>query len=141
MINKGLIFDGLVFATYRDRALYIRTLVRDRPQWLKDNPGLWETIEDAERKDARSAEQEIGGEPSVIGPCSPADADTQSDSNDSANIDVRLETSRLQISRPCRKRLRQRLLLQCPQALETKSRSKGGVMSPLNSSHRCSEFR
>ena len=66
VINKGLIFDGLVFATYRDRALYIRTLVRDRPQWLKDNPELWETIEDAQRKDARSAEEEIGGELSGI---------------------------------------------------------------------------
>ncbi len=87
MINKGLIFDGLVFATYRDRALYIRTLVRDRPQWLKDNPELWETMEDAQRRDARSAEEEIGGELSGIRPNSGSGADIQGDSNDSAKVD------------------------------------------------------
>jgi predicted DNA-binding transcriptional regulator AlpA len=93
VINKGLIFDGLVFATYRDRSLYIRTVIRDRPQWLKDHPEVWETIENAERKDARRlTAQEIRGEPSGIGPSSPAGADPQNDSSDTAEVDdVRLE--------------------------------------------------
>jgi hypothetical protein len=54
-INNGRIFDGILFATHRDRALYIRTLVRDRPQWLKDNPDSWRSIEDVQREAAQPA--------------------------------------------------------------------------------------
>jgi predicted DNA-binding transcriptional regulator AlpA len=48
MTDPSLIVDGILFATHRDRALYLGTSVRDRPRWLKDNPGRWRRLEDAE---------------------------------------------------------------------------------------------
>jgi predicted DNA-binding transcriptional regulator AlpA len=68
VINKGLVFNGLIFATYNDRSLYIRTLVRDRPQWSKEHPQVWRTVKDAEREATRSALHETGGELSDVRP-------------------------------------------------------------------------
>ena len=88
MIDKGLIFDGLVFATPRDRALYIGTLVRDRPRWLKDHPEAWETLEQAERRAIRSAPRETRGALTELN--SGGGADGRSNSQDSAKAaDVR----------------------------------------------------
>jgi hypothetical protein len=87
VIDKGLIFNGLVFATHRHRGLYIGTSLRHRPQWLKDHPKVWETIEDAERRDACPTGVEIGGELSDIRPKSGAGDDIQDDSNDPAKVD------------------------------------------------------
>jgi hypothetical protein len=50
MINKGLVFDGLLFATYNDRGRYIGTLIRNRPQWLKDNPDKWWSVADIQEQ-------------------------------------------------------------------------------------------
>jgi hypothetical protein len=49
-INKGLVLDKYMFATYRDRALYIRTPLRNRVQWLKDNPTKWRLLSDVEEE-------------------------------------------------------------------------------------------
>jgi predicted DNA-binding transcriptional regulator AlpA len=54
-IVEGRVCDGILFATHRDRLLYIRTLVRNRPQWLKDNPEAWRRIEDIQREAASVA--------------------------------------------------------------------------------------
>jgi hypothetical protein len=49
-INKALTFDGFVFPTQFDRIRYIVTLVRDRPQWLENNPGKWRRIKDVQQE-------------------------------------------------------------------------------------------
>lgn len=54
-IVEGRVFDGMLFATHLDRLLYIRTLVRNRPQWLKENPETWRRIEDIQREAASLA--------------------------------------------------------------------------------------
>jgi predicted DNA-binding transcriptional regulator AlpA len=41
VINSSLVADGFLFATHRDRALYLRESARERPQWLKENKGKW----------------------------------------------------------------------------------------------------
>jgi predicted DNA-binding transcriptional regulator AlpA len=87
VINKGLIFGGLVFATHRDRGLYIGTSLRDRPQWLKAHPEAWRTIEDEEREAARSVQHQTSGGLSRIGADFGTGADAQTDGNDSAKAD------------------------------------------------------
>jgi hypothetical protein len=37
-INRGLVFDGLLFKTFNARGRYIGTDTAKRPQWLKDHP-------------------------------------------------------------------------------------------------------
>jgi predicted DNA-binding transcriptional regulator AlpA len=54
-IVEGRVCEGILFATPRDRALYIGTLVRNRPQWLKQNAGRWRRIEDIQREAASLA--------------------------------------------------------------------------------------
>ena len=68
MIDKGRTFDGLVFLTNLHRILYIRTLVRDRPEWLKKNVGVWRRIEDVLQEAAPpgppvESEIDLGAEP------------------------------------------------------------------------------
>jgi hypothetical protein len=50
VIDQGLVFDGLLFATHRDRALYIRESRRDRPRWLNEHPDVWIRIQDIEQE-------------------------------------------------------------------------------------------
>ena len=38
-INAGLIFDGILFATYLDRGRYIGTGTKNRARWLEKNAG------------------------------------------------------------------------------------------------------
>jgi len=45
-INAGLIFDGILFDTYLDRALYIRTETKYRARWLERNAGKWRRLQD-----------------------------------------------------------------------------------------------
>ena len=44
-INAGLIFDGILFDTYLDRARYIRA-EGQRRRWLEQNPGKWRRLND-----------------------------------------------------------------------------------------------
>src|SRR5712691_6977645 len=50
VIDQGLVFDGFLFATHLDRCRYIGTPVRNRPQWLKNNPGAWRRIADVQQE-------------------------------------------------------------------------------------------
>ena len=54
-IVEGRVCDGILFAEHRDRLFYIRTLVRKRPQWLKENEGRWRYIKDIQREAASLA--------------------------------------------------------------------------------------
>lgn len=45
-INAGLIFDGILFDTYLDRARYIRTETKNRARWLEQNAGKWWRLKD-----------------------------------------------------------------------------------------------
>jgi hypothetical protein len=47
-IDPTRVVDGFLFETHRDRALYIRQLVKDRSQWLKDNPHVWKHLPDVQ---------------------------------------------------------------------------------------------
>ncbi len=64
-IVEGRVCDGILFAEHRDRILYIRTLVRDRPQWLKENAGKWRRIEDI-RREAASLAAPVESEVNVV---------------------------------------------------------------------------
>jgi hypothetical protein len=45
VINKGLIFDGMIFNTPIARCRYIGTVTAKRPQWLNDHRGEWTKLE------------------------------------------------------------------------------------------------
>ena len=45
-INQGLILDGIVFASFRDRGRYASTETRFKPGWLQQNPGKWIRLKD-----------------------------------------------------------------------------------------------
>src|SRR5712691_700438 len=74
MIDRSLVVGDFLFATHRDRALYIGKLVRDRPRWLKDNPGAWRRIADVQQETAslpRRVESEDLVEAIAAGPSPP----------------------------------------------------------------------
>lgn len=67
----GRIFDGFLFDTHRDRALYIRTETRYRKRWLEQNPGKWWRLDDVLQRSGLPLAQEV--EPAAtIAPLSPA---------------------------------------------------------------------
>ena len=49
-IDQSLVVGDLVFATPRDRCLYIGTSIRDRPLWLEEHTGDWRRIEGVQRE-------------------------------------------------------------------------------------------
>jgi hypothetical protein len=53
VINKGLVFDGLLFATHNDRGRYIGTVTARRPRWLKDNADKWWNVQDIQEQAAQ----------------------------------------------------------------------------------------
>jgi hypothetical protein len=54
VVDQGLVFDGLLFNTHRDRGLYIRESRRDRPRWLKEHPDVWKRLQDIEEETSSS---------------------------------------------------------------------------------------
>ncbi len=71
VIDKTRVVGDLLFATHRDRALYLGTLVRNRPRWLEENTGRWRRIEDVQREAAQlgpPVESEINVGPVPAGP-------------------------------------------------------------------------
>jgi hypothetical protein len=80
MIDPGLVFENLLFATPFDRCRYIGTLVRDRPQWLKDHPGAWRPLEDVLRE-AAAWKRRVEGPVETIatGPSSQIPSDIRKD--------------------------------------------------------------
>ena len=53
MIDQTRVADGHLFATHRDRCLYLGKSARDRLHWLKENPGRWRSLEDVKQEAAR----------------------------------------------------------------------------------------
>jgi predicted DNA-binding transcriptional regulator AlpA len=45
MIDQSRVADGILFATHRDRALYLGTTTANRPRWLNENPGTWRRLQ------------------------------------------------------------------------------------------------
>jgi hypothetical protein len=45
ILNKGLIFDGMLFKTPNARCRYIGTVTAKRRQWLNDHPDEWRSLE------------------------------------------------------------------------------------------------
>ena len=81
-INQALVLQGIEFATPRYRCLYGGTSRRDRPQWLKDHPGVWRRIEDVLREAASWCCAEIPAEAAAAGPSSQVPSDIPKDSKD-----------------------------------------------------------
>lgn len=50
VIDRSLVVGDFLFATPRDRCLYIGTSIRDRPLWLEEHAGDWRRIEDVQRE-------------------------------------------------------------------------------------------
>jgi AraC-like DNA-binding protein len=69
-IVEGRVCEGILFATPRDRGLYIGTLIRNRQRWLKENAGRWRYIKDIQREAASraSAETEVNVVAAASGP-------------------------------------------------------------------------
>jgi hypothetical protein len=66
-INRGLVFDGLLFPTPRDRGLYIR----NRAQWLEDNPDIkLRSVRDIQEKAGPLVETETDVGTTGVGPSS-----------------------------------------------------------------------
>jgi hypothetical protein len=55
MINPSLVLGDLLFATHRDRCLYIGTSIIDQPRWLQEHTGSWRRIGDVHREAAALA--------------------------------------------------------------------------------------
>jgi len=64
-IVEGRVCEGILFATPRDRGLYIGTLIRNRQQWLKENAGRWRYIKDIQRE-AASVAASVKSEVNVV---------------------------------------------------------------------------
>ena len=52
VINPNLVHGDLLFATGRDRGLYIGTSISDQPRWLEEHAGSWWRIADVQREAA-----------------------------------------------------------------------------------------
>src|SRR5438105_6452888 len=52
VIDQSRVTEGILFATHRDRGLYIGTLLRNRRQWLKDHPDAWRRVQEVEQEAA-----------------------------------------------------------------------------------------
>jgi hypothetical protein len=50
VIDRSLVAGEFMFATHRDRCLYLGKSVRDRAQWLKDNADRWRRIRDVQQE-------------------------------------------------------------------------------------------
>lgn len=53
VFDRSRVADGYLFATHRDRCLYLGESARGRLHWLKENPGQWRSLEDVEQEVAR----------------------------------------------------------------------------------------
>jgi hypothetical protein len=105
VIDQSRVADGFLFATHRDRCLYLGKSVDDRPRWLRDNVGKWQRIEDVQQEapPLRPCESKINVGPM---PAEPADSssspDVRNDGDDEADVPwtvLRPETARLRTSR------------------------------------------
>ena len=84
-INQALVLEGLEFATPRYRCLYGGTSRRDRPQWLKDHPGMWRRTEDVLREAASRCCAEIPAEPAAADPSSQIQSDILKNDKDAGD--------------------------------------------------------
>ena len=88
-IDPSLVVGKNLFATHRDRGLYLGKSARDQAKFLKDNPNSWWRIEDVQRQAAPlgspiESTVDIGAKPA--GP--DAEVSSANDSNDGADDDV-----------------------------------------------------
>jgi predicted DNA-binding transcriptional regulator AlpA len=81
-INPGLVMEGIEFATPLDRCRYGGTSRWDRPQWLKDHPGVWRRVEDVLREAASRRCAEIPAEAAAAGPSCQIQPDMLKDDKD-----------------------------------------------------------
>ena len=53
VIEYSLVADGYLFASHRDRCLYLGKSIRERRHWLEVNPGKFRPLEDVEEESAQ----------------------------------------------------------------------------------------
>jgi hypothetical protein len=51
MMDQSLVVGDIVFASHRNRGLYLGTSVKDRPHWLRENTGKWRPIKDVPQEE------------------------------------------------------------------------------------------
>jgi hypothetical protein len=71
-INQGLIFDGMVFASMRDRNRYASTETKLKPQWLQQSPGKWIRLNDIVQPAPPPAERQTSSHANAT-PLSPSE--------------------------------------------------------------------
>ncbi len=49
VIDYSFVADGYLFASHRDRCLYLGKSIRERRHWLEANPGRFRPLEDVEK--------------------------------------------------------------------------------------------
>jgi hypothetical protein len=80
MIDQTRVADGLLFATHRDRCLYIGQWSWQKPQWLKWHPDKWRRLEDVEREAASAPVDSVAAASSRLNnqrPSQDVDGDAQ----------------------------------------------------------------
>jgi hypothetical protein len=84
-IDYALTADGLLFGSNRDRCLYLGKSRKDRPQWLKENPGNYWRLDDLEiepdRPDQPDRRQSVAPAPAQP-TFEPASSDVRKGSDD-----------------------------------------------------------
>ena len=102
LIDHALVADGLLFATRRDRCLYLRTTSSEKPDWLNEHKGSWQRIvlQDAALL-APPAESDIKVGAAPAGPNSQTPScDVRNDSDDEGDT-VLVDTLPGDCSPPC----------------------------------------
>ena len=65
LIDRTRTAEGYLFATHRDRCLYLGRANRDRPRWLEQNPHAWVRISDIQKEAETSPPVPVKGEDDV----------------------------------------------------------------------------
>jgi hypothetical protein len=105
-IHPGFVVaaHNLVFATPRDRCLYLGTADRRKPQWLLDHPDAWRRIEDVLREAAslqRRVECPVENMPARPSSRVPSDIRKDvEDVDDSDSVDIPPQAPALVMKRP-----------------------------------------
>ena len=141
-MNRGLVFDGLLFPTHRDRGLYIR----NRAQWLKDNPDikLRRVLGIFKKKQLRLWRLKRMTEPRELGRTQTPHAATRRTTAKTVAppapprflLKTPIQTTNIQLLRS-----RCRLFFRRRQSLNARSRLAGDHMLALSASLRCCAFR
>jgi hypothetical protein len=79
MIDRTLVVGNKIFATHRDRGLFLGTWAINQPRWLVENAGRWRYIEDVLKEAALRSPSVEGATDPEAGPAEPTDLSSSPD--------------------------------------------------------------